>query len=200
METVDNPAATTKDVEQSQQLETKYEDTSLFSTNKLNYGAKLSIKGEEDQPEYIIANSDSLTAALQAAEKKIEEQISTNLLLTEKLESGSQYLSKMQAEHVQEVARKDHSINYTQKLNVNLSDEMSQTETSSAEITSRYKSLVSTLEQQLEDVKKEVSASSCSDLGRNVGHVSTGNFLMCQKVEVSAVPSSQIFSNDCCLC
>ncbi|CAM6126544.1 unnamed protein product [Calypogeia fissa] len=166
LEKRDNPAPTTKDVEIPQQLQNEYMDTSQFSTNKLKCIDKQFIKGEEYVDENVMADSESLRNALQAAESKIEEQTLANLSLMEKLDSGSQDLLNVQTKHAQEVARKDQSINYAKQLNSDLSNDMSQTETSLVEIKSRYKSLVSTLEQQLEDVKTE--ALSLQDAVNNL--------------------------------
>lgn len=183
MEMMDSPGPITlsNDVEVAQQLR----------KDRLESGATESFNGVERKPEDILSESD-LRAALRAAEKQIEEQKSTNLLLTEKLEYGSRYLSKLRAEHAEEVARRNQSINYAQQLNFELTADISQTETSLAEIKSRYKTLVSNLEQQLEEARTEVNVS----LSRHIGsHIGILPFSMCASLRFpvcSSLPSQSL--------
>ncbi|CAM6096542.1 unnamed protein product [Calypogeia fissa] len=127
MEMMGNPAATTKDLD-------------IHSIT------------EEDQAENIIANSENLRTALQGGGKKTHDQMRANLSFTDKIHSGPQYSLNM---HGRVVAGEDHSVTYAQQLYFDLSNNMFQTETSLEEIRSRYKSLVSTSEQQLADVKNK---------------------------------------------
>jgi hypothetical protein len=134
-------------------------ENAIQISDKHDSGNELELNEAEERPQYELSESANLRAALNAAVIKIEEQMRCNELLKEKLESGSQHLSKLREEHAQEVARRDESINHMKQLNLDLTHDKSETETTQAEIKSRYRSLATNLEQQFEDARKEVNIS-----------------------------------------
>lgn len=113
-------------------------------------------RGTMVRPLVGISEVENLKAALEAAERHIEEEVNINRQLQEKLDAGDRHLCNVLENHAEELSRKEKTISFAQQINLQLSNEMSVTESSLAELRARYKGLVSNLESQLKEARHEV--------------------------------------------
>ncbi|BBN13213.1 hypothetical protein MPTK1_6g01700 [Marchantia polymorpha subsp. ruderalis] len=142
--------------EMSQQLGELCRDLHGDSSESIND------RGTMVRPLVGISEVENLKAALEAAERHIEEEVNINRQLQEKLDAGDKHLCNVLENHAEELSRKEKTISFAQQINLQLSNEMSVTESSLAELRARYKGLVSNLESQLKEARHEVSGLQCT--------------------------------------
>ncbi|KAG6541262.1 hypothetical protein Mapa_017313 [Marchantia paleacea] len=142
--------------EMSQQLGELCRDLQTDSCKNIND------RGTMVRPLVGVSEVENLKAALEAAERHIEEEVNINRLLQEKLDAGDKHLCKVLENHAEELLRKEKTVSFAQQLNLQLSNEMSVTESSLAELRARYKGLVANLESQLKEARHEVSSLQCT--------------------------------------
>lgn len=105
-----------------------------------------------------LEESETLKACLRSTRRDLEDEVNKNKVLSEKVENQAKHLASMTEENRIELERKENTICFAQKLNTQLANDMSKIETSLAELRSRYKGIVASLETQLNDANGDLES------------------------------------------